>query len=140
MERKQAAKMKEPVCGCGSRLDLTDKQSPKCFNCGTLAINCKCLTKLNPIQQPAFDRLISTWRERLGAEKITPEFVKEWKERFLLFDRRGDAKKVVKAAFGDGKTYLVPIVDIMLEGLKGKELGHKYKEELPDDDKHWEVF
>jgi len=87
------------------------------------------MLKLN--KEAEFKRLMDGWKERYG-DKVTPEFTEDWLKRFELFDIRGDCKKPCKS-IADGKTYLVPIVDIMLHGMKGTDLGTKYTEEIEDE-------
>lgn len=87
----------------------------------------KTITKLTELQQKEYDRLVAGWKEKHG-DKVDPKKLELIKEHLPMMDTRGDCKKLVTVM--GGKTYLVPIVDMMLHGLDASELGKRYTEEI----------
>ena len=74
--------------------------------------------QLSPVQQKIFDKVKTEWEKRVGKGKISDGKLK----RMILFaDRDGDGKKRV-TSIRTGKTYLIPIADIILWGLDESEI------------------
>jgi hypothetical protein len=78
---------------------------------------------MNKIQNEIFRKVKEEWEKRVGKGKVDEKSLKKIIE---FADTNGDGKKRVIV---DGKTYLVPIEDIILKGISGKEIKEKYPEE-----------
>lgn len=67
-----------------------------------------------------FRKVKEEWEKRVGIGNVDEKSLKKIIE---FADTNGDGKKRIII---DGKTYLVPIEDIFLNGLKGNEVEGKY--------------
>ena len=74
--------------------------------------------KLTKIQQKIFDKVKKEWEKKIGKGNVDEEVLKKI---IKLADTEGDGKKRV-SVLGLNKTYLVPIEDIILDGIKAFEL------------------
>jgi hypothetical protein len=66
-------------------------------------------------QQKIFDKVLLEWEKRVGRGRVDERMLEEI---ILLADTNGDGKKRVSVC---GKTFLVPIDDIILNGLTGRK-------------------
>jgi hypothetical protein len=82
---------------------------------------------MTKLQKEAHDEIWEVWKQRYG-DGLTDDRKDFLRQAIIEFDRRGDMKKPVILAT-TGELYLVPIKDIILYGLKGEDLGTKYKPE-----------
>lgn len=82
---------------------------------------------MNEIQEKEFQRFLEEKEKQFGKGKLDEHFKKEWRERIVAMDVRGDMK-LEKQNRETSKWYLVPIVDSVLSPVRNSELGTKYKE------------
>jgi len=75
------------------------------------------------IRNKIFKKVKEDWEKMVGKGKVDE---KALKDLIKFADTNGDGKKRVIV---DGKTYLVPIEDIILKGIIGKEV-KKYPLEM----------
>lgn len=79
---------------------------------------------LTKIQQRIFDKVKQNWEKRVGKGVIDETLLTNI---IIIADTQGDGKKRVTV---EGKgTYLVPIEDILLIGIKGWDI-EKYPKEV----------
>jgi len=78
-------------------------------------------TKANQI----YKKILDFWINRYGKENLDREKLKALRKMLNLMPDEDGMKRVTNME--TGKTYLVPIEDIILNGLKGEELT-KYPE------------
>jgi hypothetical protein len=76
---------------------------------------------MNPkIAEEMFNEIVVEWIARHGKEKLDPEKLEATRQLLLSLPDDRVYKSVV--SMETGKTHLVPIKDIILNGLKGWEL------------------
>jgi hypothetical protein len=73
---------------------------------------------MNDIQQEIFEKVKKEWQHRSGNENINEDFLRSL---IIFADTNQDGKKRV-ISMRTGKTHLVPIERIILDGLKEEEL------------------
>jgi hypothetical protein len=78
---------------------------------------------MNRIQDKIFRKVKEEWEKRVGIGNVDEKMLKNMIE---FADANGDGKKRVII---EGKAYLVPIEEIILNGISGKEVKEKYPEE-----------
>jgi hypothetical protein len=76
--------------------------------------------KIEKVKEKIFNKVKKRWEERVGKGNVDENILKTLVEISVTDD---DGKKRVVV---DGKTYLVPIEEIFLNGLKGYEITKKY--------------
>jgi hypothetical protein len=67
-----------------------------------------------------YNKIISEWKKKYGEENLDKSQLEAIKYVIFNFPHADGCQRVVRIE--DGKTYLVPIQDIILKGLKGTEL------------------
>jgi len=82
------------------------------------------MIELTELQQKAFNEIWEIWKQKHGA-KLNDGRKEFLRQAIADSDRRGDMMKPVMS-LEHKKTFLVPIKDIILYGLKGSDLGTKY--------------
>lgn len=70
-----------------------------------------------------FGKIMKVWIKRHGKDKLNPIIINSIRDMLKVIPDEDGCKRVINA--GTGKTHLVPIEDIILDGLKGNEL-YKY--------------
>jgi len=79
--------------------------------------------KIEKVKNKIFKKVKKEWEKRVGKGKVDEDMLKTLIE--ISFTNDDGKKRIVVG----GKTYLVPIEDIFLKGLKGNEVKEKYPEE-----------
>jgi hypothetical protein len=77
---------------------------------------------MTEIQDKIFRKVKEEWEKRVGKGNVDEKSLKKIIE---IADTNGDGKKRIII---EGKTYLVPIEDIILKGISGREVKEKYPE------------
>jgi len=77
------------------------------------------------LQQKIYEEIKEEWIKRYGEDKIDLNKLSNLKLLLKLVPDKDGFKRVTKME--SGKTYLVPIKDMILNGLHGKDL-KKYQE------------
>ena len=76
------------------------------------------MKKLTEIQQKIFDKVKSDWEKRVGIGKVDDDSLCDI---IMMADTEGDGKKRV-SVLGMKGIYLVPIENIILDGLKAVDI------------------
>jgi hypothetical protein len=71
-------------------------------------------------------KVMKEWIRRYGVDKIDPRKLKATRDMLLLSPHE-DGFMRVQLIEGSGEVYLVPFEDIILNGLKGKDVVEKYQ-------------
>lgn len=74
--------------------------------------------ELTERQQEIFENVKANWGKRVGTGNVDEDLLKEI---IILADTEGDGLKRIQKV-GSKKTYLVPIEDILLIGVRTKDL------------------
>jgi len=72
--------------------------------------------RLSPVELDIFHKVMECWELRVGKGNVDEPMLRHI---IRMANTDGDGKKRIIC---DGKTYLVPIEDIILDGVKGGEL------------------